>query len=181
MKPNKTVLRIVLKWAAISGIVLILHRIALLILEKDKAREVFVHQILLFLACTILASIFALFFIKRANDATLSLRQALLIGFFISLTTSLIITVYDAIFLFLIEPDYYTSYYKLHWEAELEHYVSLDPEVRNEVTFKTFVAKRHNDHFIRVAPAFLLYGTVLNFIATLMAGLLLRTKRNKTG
>lgn len=180
MKPNTIILRYALKWAMISGILLILHRIALLVLEKDKIREVFVHQILLFLACTILASILAIVFFKKIKDTSIRLKQALLVGFTITLATTLIITLYDAVFFNLVEPDYYKTYYELHWEAELEHYVSLNPEERNEATFRLFVAKRNSDHFTRVVPALLVYGTILNFFATLIVGLVLRTKQNKT-
>ncbi|NAS29556.1 DUF4199 family protein [Flavobacteriaceae bacterium R38] len=168
-----------LKWAVISGAVLIVHRIALLVLEMDKAREVLVQQILLFLISIVVTSIIAIYRYKKANNSSLTLKKALQIGFLITIITTVLITIYDAVFLIIIEPDYYQSYYELNWDAELEHYISLNPEERTEETFQAFVKERNIDHFKRVAPALLLYGTISNLIISLIAGLIMRTKQHK--
>jgi len=179
MVPKINIYKFALKWATINGALLIIHRISLLVLEKDKVPEVFVNQILLFILIIVITNILAIFFFKRANHTFLTIKQALQIGIFITIITTVLITIYDAIFLILIDPDYYQSYYQLNWDAELEHYISLNPEERTVETFKAFVKDRNIDHFKRVAPAYLVYGIVLNLIISLIAGLILRTKSIK--
>ena len=179
MIPKGNVYKLALKCATISGAILIIYRIALSVLEKDKVHEVFVNQLQLFLLTIVITNIITVFFFKRANNTSLTIKQALQIGVFITIITTVVITIYDAIFLILIEPDYYQSYYQLHWDTELEHYISLNPQERTVETFKAFVKDRNTDHFKRIAPAYLVYGIILNLIISLITGLILRAKNTK--
>jgi len=124
-------------------------------------------------------TIVAIYSYKRANNSSLTLKQAFQIGFFIAITTTILITIYDGIFLTIIEPDYYKSYYELNWEAELKHHISRNPEEHTEETFKVFINERNINHFKLTLPILLLYGIILNLITSLITGLILRAKRNK--
>ena len=179
MIPKVTIYKHTLKWAAISGAVLIIHRIALLVLGKDKVHEVHSQYLSLFFISVIIASIVAIYMYKRANNFSLTLKQAFQIGTFITIIMTLLITIYDAIFLTIIEPDHYQSYYELNWEAELQHHLSLNPEERSVKTFKVFVKEQRINHFKTWSPALLVYGLILSSITSLIAGLIMRTKRKK--
>jgi len=168
-----------LKWAAISGAVLITHRIALLVSGKDKVYQVHSQHLSLFFISVIIASIVAIYMYKRANNSSLTLKQAFQIGAFITIITTILITIYDAIFLTMIEPDHYQSYYDLNWEVELEHHLSLNPEERSVETFKVFVKEQRINHFKTWSPALLLYGIILSLITSLIIGLIMRTKQKK--
>ena len=168
-----------LKWAAISGAVLIIHRIALLVLGQDKVPQVHSQHLLVFIISIIIASIVTIYSYKKANNYHLTLKQALQIGAFITIITTILITMYDAVFLTIIEPNHYQSYYELHWDTELEHYISLNPEERTVETFKNFIKDRNIDHFKIWSPALLVYGAILSLVTSLIAGLIMRTKTTK--
>jgi len=179
MLPKLNIYKYALKWAAIGGVVLIIHKIGLLILEKDKEHQVYLQHLLLFFTSTVIVSISAIYFYKKANNSSITIKQALQIGFFTTLITTIIITIYDVIFLTIIEPDYYKSYYELNWEAELKHHISRNPEEHTEETFKVFINERNINHFKLTLSILLLYGIILNLITSLITGLILRAKRNK--
>ena len=179
MIPKVNSYRFALKWGVISGAISMVYRIALVVLEKDKVHQVYSQYLSLFFVSIAIVSIVAIYLYKKANNSFLTLKQAIQIGVLVVVVTTVLITIYDGVFLLIIEPDYYQSYYELNWEAELEHYLSLNPEERTVETFKNFVETRKTDHFKIVAPALLIYGVITNLIPSLIAGLILRTKRNK--
>jgi len=179
MTPEINIYKHTFKWAAISGAVLIIHRIALLVLGKDKVHEVHSQHLLLFFISVIIASIVAIYLYKKANNSHLTLKQAFQIGAFITIIITILITVYDAVFLTIIEPNHYQSYYELNWDSELEHHLSLNPEERTVETFKAFIKEQKINHFKTWSPALLAYGVILSLITSLIIGLIMRTKQKK--
>lgn len=179
MIPKLNIYKFALKWGAISAAVLIIHRIALLVLGKDKVHQVHSQHILLFFITVIIASIVAIYLYKKANNSHLKLKQAFQIGIVIAITITILITVYDAVFLTLIDPDYYKTYYELNWEAELEHHLSRNPEERTVETFKSFVKEQKINHFKKLLPLLLVYGIILSSITALITGLIMQTKQSK--
>lgn len=179
MTPKVNIYKHTLKWAAISGAVLIIHRIALLVLGKDKVHQVYSQYLLLFFITVIIASIVAIYLYKKANNSHLTLKQALQIGTFITIIITILITAYDAVFLTIIEPNHYQSYYELNWEAEFEHHLSRNPEERTIETFKVLVKEQKINHFKKLLPLLLVYGIILSSITALITGLIMRTKQSK--
>ncbi|WP_281987038.1 DUF4199 domain-containing protein [Aquimarina aggregata] len=179
MASKLSVFKIALKWGLLTAGITIASSILFLIFglydtvyRIRETTETLISIITLIVAITLVIRLY-----KKSNDGFLKMSEAIKIGLYLAIITSVVIIIYNLIFITVLKPDYYTEYfYGINGEKAWNDFYALNPDGHTRETYNVHAEEGFLREYQTQYPLFLIISVLISLITSSIVGFIMKKK-----